>query len=105
MPQQTLYIYSEAEILKQKFIEQQQQYIKQQHDISKNPALGPGAYNPDYKKVKKAAPSTDWATSKAQRVNEHKTISANSPKKKKDPILPGPGAYNAGTNTLIGGNA
>jgi len=70
MPEhQTVFIYSEAEILKQKFIEQQQQYVKQQNEISKNPGLGPGAYDPDYTKLKKAAPAIDWAARKAARFD------------------------------------
>jgi Sperm-tail PG-rich repeat len=101
---QALYIYSEAEILKQKFIEQQQQYIKQQNELSKNPNLGPGAYDPDFKQVKKAAPATDWASSKAaQRAGD--TAKTTSPAQKKSGLLepPGPGTYEVGAAGKIGG--
>ena len=99
--QQPLYIYSEAEILKQKFIEQQQQYIKSQQEVSKNPpGLGPGAYEPNYKVTRKAMPATDWGASKVPRIAPEKE--ALSPKRGSQ-NLPGPGTYEVGAAGKIGG--
>ena len=54
--------------------------------------------------MRKAAPATDFASSKAPRVAVPGEKGIDSPsKKKKDPVLPGPGAYNAGAS--IGANA
>ena len=78
--------------------------MKQQNELSKNAGLGPGAYDPDYTKLKKAAPVVDWIASKAQRFETNEKDSA-SPKKQKE-AAPGPGQYDVGVATgLIGANS
>jgi len=65
--------------------------------------LGPGAYDPDYTKLKKAAPIIDWAARKAARFDAKET---QSPKNASKEALPGPGQYDVGVATgLIGANA
>ena len=65
--------------------------------------MGPGAYDPDFKQVKKVAPATDWASSKAQRapvVQDNKIKSSASKKN----LSPGPGTYEVGYADKIGGD-
>jgi hypothetical protein len=75
-------------------------------ELSKNPGLGPGAYDPNYKITKKTIPATDWAASKVSRpIGGDKESSSPTGAKKtlNQGQLPGPGSYEVGAAGKIGG--
>lgn len=57
--------------------------------------MGPGAYDPDYKKVRRAAPTTDFASSKVPRSQ---IIDDKDTPNKKNGTMPGPGSYDHSAN-------
>ena len=81
-PQLELESHIETQNLKEKFIEQQKQQMKEEKEAPL--LIGPGTYNPSFKVAKKTTPCYNWGVSKSMRSQTVYQAQRQNP---------GPGAY------------